>query len=321
MKQKISVLIILVSFFALLSLLWWKQAIKPVNPLDPKSVSFTIEKGESTRSIADKLEKQGLVRSAVAFFLMVRFGGLSDNIQAGNFFLNPSMDLKTIAQTLQHGTIDIKLTIPEGWRKEEIALKVAQEFAIPESEFLKEAREGYLFPDTYRIPTDINLTNLLGIFQKNFDKKISLIDQNKLTGKKISLDELITIASMVEREAKLAEDRPLIAGVILNRLEMGMKLDVDATVQYTLGFQSEEKTWWKKNLTRDDLAIDSPYNTYLNSGLPPTAISNPGLSAIESVLNAPKNNFLYYVADITGKTHFSETIEEHQTNIAKYLNK
>lgn len=321
MKQKFSVLIIIVSLFALLSLLWWKQAIKPVNPLYRESVSFTIEKGASVRSIADKLEKQGLVRSAVAFFLIVRFGGLSDNIQAGNFFLNPSMDLKTIAQTLQHGTIDIKLTVPEGWRKEEIALKIAQEFAIPESEFLKEAREGYLFPDTYRIPNDISLTDLLDIFQKNFDKKNASIDQNKLTEKKISLDELIIIASMVEREAKFVEDRPLIASVILNRLEIGMKLDIDATVQYALGFQNQEKQWWKKNLTKEDLAIDSPYNTYLNNGLPPTPISNPGLSAIESVLNAPKNNFLYYVADKNGKTHFAETIEEHQSNIAKYLNK
>jgi UPF0755 protein len=124
---------------------------------------------------------------------------------------------------------------------------------------------------------------------------------------------------MIEREAKLTEDRPRIASVIINRLTIDMKLDIDATVQYALGYQPQEKTWWKKSLTVDDLAIDSPYNTYLVAGLPPTPISNPGIAAITAVVNAPDTHYLYYIADATGKSHFAETLEEHQQNIARYL--
>jgi len=111
------------------------------------------------------------------------------------------------------------------------------------------------------------------------------------------------------------------ASVILNRLSLGMKLDIDATVQYALGYQAKEKTWWKKELTTEDLEIDSPYNTYKYAGLPPTPIANPGLSVMEAVINAPENEYLYYIADKQGKSHFAKTFEEHAANISKYLNK
>src|SRR3989338_10578940 len=301
MKQKLFILIILLLIFGTALFLWWNQAIKAPNPLDDKTVSFSIQKGENARSIALRLEQQKVIRSALAFFIQARFGGLSDKIQAGDFLLNPGMNMTEVADTLTHGTMDIRITIPEGFRNEQIAMIIAKEFSIPEATFLQSAKEGYMFPDTYFLPKDATTKEIADLFLINFNKKIASLDQNKMKSHNLTLDKLLIIASMVEREAKHAQDRPLIASVILNRLSIGMKLDIDATVQYALGFQTAEKSWWKTNLTLEDLAIDSPYNTYRNQGLPPTPIANPGLDVISAVLDAPDTDYLYYIADKNGK--------------------
>ncbi len=321
MKKRLNIFLGVVLTGLLLIFLWWKQALQPVNPNDNKQITFTVERGVDARTIADNLRKTGLIRSPVAFFLLARFGNLGANLQSGNFRLNPSMNLYEVAQTLTHGTQDVWITVPEGFRREEISLKIAQELSIPENEFLKLSKEGYLFPDTYLIPQDASAAAIIDIFNKNFQKKVTADIANKAAKKNLNLDELITVASLVEREAKLTEDRPLVAGVILNRLRIGMKLDIDATIQYALGYQPGQKSWWKKDLTAEDMAIDSPYNTYLNPGLPPTPIANPGLAAINAVVEAPDNDYLYYVADKNGKSHFAKDIEEHNANITQYLNR
>lgn len=321
MKFKFLVLIILGFIFVALALSWWKQALKPMNSTNTTVVSFSIAKGEGIKSIANRLNKTGLVRSTVAFYLYTRFWGLADSVQAGDFFLSPSMNLSEIVKSLQHGTGDILITIPEGWRNEEIALKLAQEISLPEAEFLKVASSGYMFPDTYRIPKEASVGAIIRLFQKNFDGKIKTIKREAIESKGLELNDIIIIASLVEREARYDEDRPLIASVILNRLKIGMKLDIDATIQYALGYQPNSKSWWKRELTSEDLVFDSPFNTYMNPGLPPSPIANPGLSSINSVINAPATSFLYYIADKSGKSHFAETIEKHNENIAKYLNK
>lgn len=321
MKKRIYILIGILLIIFLFCFLWWKQTVLPPNSTNKEYITFTIKRGEDTRSIADRLAKEGLIRSPLSFFLLFRIGAVEENIQAGNFRLNPSMDLYTVANSLSHGSVDIWVTIPEGWRKEEIALKIAQELSIPESEFNKVAQEGYMFPDTYLVPADASSSGVVKIFMDNFNKKVNLGIREKAAKNGLSLDKLINIASLVEREAKLPEDRPLVASVILNRLRIGMKLDIDATIQYALGYQSDRKSWWKKDLTIEDLEIDSPFNTYKNAGLPPGPISNPGLAAINSVIETPETDYIYYVADKNGKTHFAKSIEEHNTNISKYLNK
>ena len=321
MKYKLTILIFLLLIFFIAVYLFWLQAIKPVNPLDKDSRNFVIEKGEDVRSIGKRLEDVGLIRSGLVFFLKARLTNYGRSIQAGNFLLSSSMDMQTIADELLHGTLDVKLTIPEGWRREEIAMKIATQFGIPESEILKDAREGYLFPDTYQDSRDASASDIVRMMEDNFNKKTEKLNRDKLTQNQISFDEMVIIASLIEREAKLDTDRPLIASVILNRLSLGMKLDIDATVQYALGYQAKEKTWWKKELTTEDLEIDSPYNTYKYAGLPPTPIANPGLSVMEAVINAPENEYLYYIADKQGKSHFAKTFEEHAANISKYLNK
>lgn len=320
MKQKVSVLAILLFLFMAAFFLWWSQSVKPLMPSSTETFDFTISQGESTRVVADHLFKNEFIRSPVAFFLLSRFGGWADRLQAGDFRLSPSMDLFTITEALTHGSSDIQVTIPEGWRREEIALSLAKSLNIPESEFLKEAREGYLFPDTYKFPKDAGSTAVTGIFSANFQRRVNDQIISKAAEKGLTLDELINIASLVEREAKLEQDRPLIASVIRNRLEIGMKLDIDATVQYALGYQPQQKSWWKKDLTMEDLSVDSPYNTYHIAGLPPEPISNPGLAVINAVIEAPDTDYLFYIADKTGKSHFATTIEEHRQNIATYLN-
>ncbi len=284
-------------------------------------VDFAVDKGEGLRSIANKLEEAKLIRSRIAFFLLTRMGP-GKNIQAGYFRLSPSMNAATIAEHLTQGSSDVWVTTVEGWRNEEIALKLVQELEnIPENEFLKVAKEGFMFPDTYLLPKDASASAVARIFLKNFDTKVTPDIRRTIEAKGLTLEEAITIASLVEREARFDADRPLVASVVLNRLRIGMKLDIDATVQFAIGYFAPEKTWWKKNLTIEDIAIDSPYNTYKNNGLPPTPIANPGLAVIKAVAEAPKTDYLYYISDSTGAMHFAKTIEEHDANIKKYLNR
>jgi UPF0755 protein len=321
MKKKFLILAVILVTFCSIVLIWWQQAMKPYDPTNQTPISFTIQRGETTRIIAEKLQKQNLLRSSVAFFLLARFGGYGDRIQSGDFLISPSMDLVTLISSLTHGTVDTRITIPEGWRNEEIAIKLTKEFGIPEQEFLKVAQEGYMFPDTYLVPKEASASQIASLMKKTFDTKVhsSIFEKGKSKG--LTKDQIVIIASLVEREAKSNEDRPIIASVILNRFRIGMKLDIDATIQYALGYQSKEKTWWKKELTLEDVEVESPYNTYNNPGLPPTPICNPGLAVFQAVVNAPETDYLYYISDLSGKVHPAKTIEEHNTNIAKYLNK
>lgn len=321
MKQKLSVLIGLITTITIIFFLWWYQAVKAPDPTDKQTLTYIVQKGDNSRSIAEQLQKKGLIRSPIAFFLLARFTDLGEKIQAGKFELSPSYDLYSTASLLTRGTMDIKITIPEGWRKEEITLKLARELSIPEGEFLKVASEGYMFPDTYFIPSEASASMVSEIMLSNFKNKTSKFDETILKKRGLTIKDLVTIASLVEREAKSDEDRPIVASVILNRLKIGMKLDIDATVQYILGYQEREKSWWKKELTLEDINVKSPYNTYKNAGLPPSPISNPGLAALDAVYNAPQTDYLYYISDKTGKIHPAKSIEEHNKNISRYLNK
>lgn len=319
MKKKFLSLLLVFLFIIVAGYLYYKEGLLPVDKNDKTTKIFVINKGESLTSIIKKLSKEDLIRNRVVFYLLVKQLGIEKKIQAGDFRLSPSMSAIEIAQTLTHGTLDIWVTIIEGLRKEEIAQIINEKFNIPETEFVKYAKEGYLFPDTYLIPKNANLEIVLEIFEKNFNQKVNQQIRNKIEKKGLTLDEALTIASLIEREAKYQKDRPLVASVIFNRLKNNMKLDIDATVQYALGYQIKEKSWWKKNLTKEDLEIDSPYNTYKNQGLPPGPICNPGLSSIEAVINAPETKYFYYISDKKGNLHFAKTLEEHYQNIEKYL--
>jgi len=308
--------LLIVTFFYL----FYKQGIMPVDKNSKETKIFVIQKGESLKSIIDNLYRQNLIRNRLAFYLLIKKLGFEKKIQAGDFRLSPSMDAKTIAKTLTKGTLDIWVTIIEGLRKEEIAQIINQNFFIPESEFLKYAKEGYLFPDTYLIPKEATAEAIVKILVNNFYRRFNDDLRQKAKDKSLTEEEVVTIASLVEKEAKYEEDRTKVASIILKRLKNDWPLQVDATIQYALGYQPQEKTWWKKNLTKEDLNIDSPYNTYKNKGLPPTPICNPGLASIKAVIFADANTpYWYYLSDKTGRMHYAKTLEEHNENIKKYL--
>lgn len=307
------VIIVGVSWF------WWRDAISAVDTSDKTPVVFVVKKGEGVRSIAARLDEQNLIRSSTGFFVLVKTLGIEKQLQAGDFRLNRAMDAKTIAQELTHGMLDVWVTTLEGWRSEEVATKIAKELDIPEAQFLQYSREGYMFPDTYLIPRDATPAAIARIFLATFEQKITPQMREDARKKGLSLEQVIILASIVEREGRTNEDRPVIAGVLLKRLEAGWPLQTDATLQYALGYQPLEKSWWKRALTADDKKIRSPYNTYLHAGLPPGPISNPGIASIRAVIYPVDSDYWYYLHDLQGGVHYARTIEEHNANIAKYL--
>ncbi len=299
--------------------LWWRDAISAVDPTDTTPQVFVVKRGEGVKSIAGRLASSGLIRSPTGFYILVKLMGLERDLQAGDFRLNPSMDATSVARKLTHGTLDVWVTTVEGWRVEEVAAKLTKELDIPESEFVKVAREGYMFPDTYLIPRDATVGAVAALFTTTFEQKVdeNLRADARKTG--LPFDEVLTLASIVEREGRTEEDRSVIAGILLKRLENDWPLQADATIQYALGYQVREKTWWKKALTDEDKKFKSPYNSYLNPGLPPGPIANPGLASLKAVVYPKETEYWYYLHDPDGLVHFAKTHEEHNANIAKYL--
>lgn len=315
--KKLIVVIGILLIAAAVTGLWWRNGLSSVNT-DKTPTIFIVKQGEGVREIANRLKSQGIIRDPIVFFLFTRMQGLDKQIQAGDFRINSSMTAQEVANSLTHGTLDIWVTVTEGLRAEEIAGILKEKMPNYQDSWRTEldANEGYLFPDTYLIPRDADINLVLSLFKDNFQKKYDSIKSTKTTN--LSDAQTIVIASIIEKEAMYAEDRPLVASVFMNRLNLGMALGSDPTVQYAVGYQADTKSWWKKDLTADDLLINSPYNTRRNAGLPPTAISNPGLSAIEAALTPAKTDYLYFFSDKQGHLHFATTLAGHEANIKKY---
>lgn len=280
---------------------------------------FVINKGSGASQIGKKLESAGLIKSALAFKLYLQFTGQSGKLMPGEFRLTPSYTLFQTVSTLFKGPVEIWVTIPEGLRREEIASKFAVSLDKDEaftSEFLQisKGKEGYLFPDTYLFPKEASASAIVKRMEATFNSKTSEFTPKNSN---LTFSEAVTLASILERETKTDAERPIVAGILLNRIEIGMPLQVDASVQYAVG---TSKNWWPI-LTLDDLAIKSAYNTYKNRGLPPAPIASPGLSSLEAAMNPEKSDYWYYIHDSKGIIHYAKTLSEHNANIAKYLGK
>lgn len=315
--KKFTIIALLFVVLGGLTSLWWNNGVSAVNPNDKTQKIFVVAKGQGVRDIAKSLREEGFIKDPVVFFLVIKRLGLDGKIQAGDFRLSPSQTAESIAKELTHGTLDIWVTVPEGYRAGEIADVLKERIPSYKDSwrYVLEQNEGFLFPDTYLIPKDADADLIVSLMKKNFESKFRTLGTPR---RNLSKEEIVIIGSLVEREVKFPQDRPLVASVILNRLSLAMKLDIDATIQYALGYQKKEKRWWKQHLTKEDLAIDSPYNTYTHAGLPPTPIANPGLAALKAVISPTQTNYLYYISDKNGKNHYAETIEEHNANIKKY---
>lgn len=315
--KKLLILIILLGIISAGVYFWWQNGLIAVNTADKTTKTFVISKGDGVRKIADNLKESGLIRDPIVFFLLIKQKGIESRLQAGVFYLSPSMSAEQILKEFGTGKFDIAITIPEGKRAEEIADILEENFDQFNDEWRTKlnAEEGYLFPDTYYFPRETGIEQIISTLKNNFDNKYSQVTNNT----DLSKEEIVILASLIEREAKFAQDREMISSVIHNRLDIGMKLDIDATVQYAVGYYEPEKRWWKKGLTYDDLEIDSPYNTYTNPGLPPKPISNPGLASLQAAGSPAESDFIFYISDKTGTNHYAETLDEHNRNVEKYL--
>lgn len=318
-KHRIKKLLYLSGIFLTFStgFIWWQIGIQPVNKNSDTYQNFTIEKGTGLRRIADNLKSEALIRDPYTFLLVVKILGIDGTIQAGQFELSPGMDIFTIAKKLTRSTTDIRVTIPEGKRAEEIADILSTHIpslATQDISAILTEHEGYLFPDTYNFEKQSSINEIINHMLNNFEKKYSTLRINSHLPK----DDIVIIASMIERETRHDEDRPLVASVIFNRLGIGMKLDIDATVQYGIGYYPVQHSWWKKGLTSSDLTVDYIYNTYTNAGLPPAAIANPGLASLEAAANPADTNYFYYFTDKNGINHYARTLTEQNENIRRY---
>jgi len=283
------------------------------------NATFEIPKGSSVASIADKLVSLGFL-SRPEILKVYLWQNPDKIIQAGYYHLNDKkISLVDLVDVLQTGSFDVKLTFLEGWRVEEygdyLAKNISPEFA---KDFLASPyiKEGYMFPDTYTIDRDYDPSALATFMRNTFDKKVPLNLFDLAAQKGLSKDEVVIIASILEREMNIEKDKPIVAGIFVKRLQNGWPLQADATVQYAKGVPGN---WWPKSISSDVKTLDSPYNTYINKGLPPTPISNPGLSSIKAVVNYVETPYWFYITDNNGVTHFSKTLEEHNKNIRDYL--
>jgi UPF0755 protein len=307
-------------------LFWWeKNSVAPSG--EEKLVDLVIAKGSSATIVANKLQTAGLIKSALAFRLYTQVTGKAKRISAGEFQLPNNLSLFKIVEELIKGPKGLWVTIPEGLRKEEIAEKFATTLDKDtsfEEEFLSLAKnkEGYLFPDTYLFPKETTAEKVVAKMEANFEKKVDSSLQEEVNKGSLGLTKIITLASLIERETKTDEERPMVAGILLNRLAIGMPLQVDASVQYVIGglnCQRKEGCEWWPNTTVEDRKVSSLYNTYKYNGLPPAPIANPGLSSIKAAIYPEKSDYLYYLHDKEGKIHYAETLEEHNTNVKKYI--
>lgn len=311
---------------------YYQLAVSRPNHDGQGLADFTIKSGERVWEIAENLRRARLINSAAAFKIYVRFNRLDNKLQAGYYRIPRDLSLRQVVEILLTGKFDLKLTFPEGWRREEMAYNAAKVLKRPAfySEFLGETEglEGYLFPETYIVPQEITVKDLVKTMREIFNKKYSAAATAPGAEKSLSQEEVVNLASIVEREAKKDEDRGVIAGILIKRLRAGWALEADATVQYLIASRKlvgatfenlADFEFWSKAITLDDLKIDSPYNTRRHAGLPPGPIGNPGLASIKAVLNFVETPYWFYLTDRDGQTHFAKTLEEHNRNIERYL--
>jgi len=335
------VILVLLAAAAAGTYYYYNQMLEPVDPEATEEYTVVdIPSGSNTEFIAAILYEQGLIHDELVFRIYVHRHNLAQGFIAGQYKLNPAMNIEEITAKIQAGDVyyeTIWFTIPEGYRIEEIADRLQDNNLGERNKFLEIAAdppsdlkeefpfledinatdleyllEGYLFPDTYEVYTDANLEEIVKMMLRRTDRIINDEYRQRMEDIGLSLHEIMTIASLIEREARVDHERALISGVIYNRLEREQLLQIDATIQYILGES-------KEFLTYDDLEVDSPYNTYQNEGLPPGPIAAPGEASLKAALYPEDTNYYYYnyKYDDSGEHYFSHTYQEHLVNVRR----
>jgi UPF0755 protein len=309
-----------------------EHEVSAVDPSDGSFIAITIEQGTGTAQIAAQLKSENLIRNTFLFKLKSRLSGLDGKYKAGIHSLSKNMSMDEIMEGLLAGRDNtVRFTIPEGYDVRRTAEALSSINLIDSDDFIDEIEngdfdhwfletapkgksrlEGYLFPDTYEVFTGASEHEIIQKMLDQFGKVFTKEDEELALQHGLNVNEIIILASIIEREAVIPKDRPIIAGVFYNRLKIGMPLQSCATVQYILGEQ-------KAVLSTADTRIDSPYNTYLIKGLPPAPICSPGKASIEAALSPEKSDYLYFLAKGDGSHVFSRTYEEHRRLKAKYI--
>jgi UPF0755 protein len=309
----------------------WQGIYLPINQNSKEEIIFSIKKGEGTKKIAVNLEKEKLVRVATLFRIYTIFTGVSSKLQAGEYSLSSSMTIPEIARKFVSGNvIKDQITIVEGWNLRDIAeylggkgfakeefFELAKKDFSAEFVFLKDKPkdldlEGYIFPDTYEIKKGESLEEFINKTLQNLDKKITQELRQEIKKQNKTIFEIITMASLLEKEVKTLEDKKIASGILWKRLENNIPLQVDATISFITGKKGVD-------ISIEEIKIDSPYNTYKYRGLPLGPISNPGFESIIAAIYPESSAFWYYLSTPAGETIFSKTLEEHNIAKEKYL--
>lgn len=341
-----AVIIFLVVATAIGSYVYIQAALKPVDPTDKRPVAISIPIGSTVSDIAATLEKKGIIKSAAVFRYYVKFKNHAD-FQAGNYKLTKAMTLEQIIDALKTGKvmeeIKVKMTIPEGKKLEDIATIISQKTGYTKEEVMHQLNdrayiqtlikkypmvlstdvlnkniryplEGYLFPATYSFSEE--KPPLSTIIEAMLEKTVEVVGKyaSAMEEKKFTPHQLLTMSSLIEAEATEKADRKKIASVFYNRLHIGMPLQTDPTVLYALGTHKERVYY-------EDLKVNSPYNTYIHKGLPPGPIASPGEMSIQAALEPEQTKYLYFLATPEGEVIFTNTLEEHNREKAKYIGK
>ncbi|OQY44860.1 MAG: hypothetical protein B6240_09720 [Desulfobacteraceae bacterium 4572_87] len=312
-------------FCLLPAALWVHHALQPVN-MKGENRNFLVDEGATLKQVAVALEKAGIIRNSILFRLAGRFMGYDHLIRSGEYRLNGAMAPLNILETLKEGRIiSHSITIPEGFNLNQIAEIMEQKGLTNKASFMERTREsaliaqldlsgdtleGYLYPDTYRFQRNETADKVIDVMVKRFKDIVSPLDA-RIKDSGMTLHQVITLASIVEKETGSPEERPMIARVFLNRLKKNMRLESDPTVIYGISD-------FNGNLTKKDLRTKTPYNTYVIKKLPPGPIANPGLASILAVLNPAIGNYYYFVSKNNGTHYFSKTLKEHNRAVKRF---
>lgn len=296
--------------------------LQPVDSASSSKITFVIPKGQATSVIAARLQEEKIIKNALLFRVLAKVDGFQSKLQSGSFELSPAMSPSEIGTALTKGTEDVWITILEGWRVEEIAESIAKEelpfFDADEFISLAKSDEGKMYPDTYLIPREFSAVQVHSLLLNTFEKKVELALADEIAASEREFDDVLIMASIVEREGRGLEQMRQVAGILWNRVDIGMAIQADATLQYMAGYNKTEKSWWAQPDIKVK-SIESPYNTYLNPGLPPRPIANPSVDAIRATLDPAESDYIFYIHDRTGKMHYAVTLDEHNENINNYL--
>jgi UPF0755 protein len=308
---------------------WWNTQTAAPSVSDVKK-SVIITKGSSGETIGRKLHEAGVIKNELAFKIYLRVNNLSGKLPVGEFDIAQNLSVAEVIAVIQKGPQQVWITIPEGVRREQIPSRFISGLglggAAADTFFdsflaLTEKEEGYLYPETYLVPKEITAQGAVTMLKNEFFKNYANIVKNPPI--EMTDSEIVTLASLIERETLKGEERPMVSGILYNRMQQGMPLQVDATVQYTLANMTCRtvalcEDWWPTVL-RGDYTIVAPFNTYKIAGLPPHAIANPGKTALEAAADPATNDYIYYLHDKSGLIHYARTLDEHNANIVKYI--